>query len=114
MKPKNTAHEIAESKRVLAAIKKIDDSLPAALRADRFEGKIVIAETVTGKTETTRAELAVCVEEKKIALTDLYDFRKRLRAAVRAIFGDDSLIYEELGGKRLSNRKRPVRKSPTE
>jgi len=53
-------------------------------------------------------------KKKKIARADLADFRKRLRAAVKAVFGDDSPIYEEVGGKRRSERKRPTKKSTAE
>jgi hypothetical protein len=40
-----------------------------------------------------------------------WDKVKRVRAGVKANFGDDSSQYEMVGGTRLSDRK-PIRKSP--
>ena len=40
-----------------------------------------------------------------------WDKVKRVRSGIKASFGDDSMQYEMIGGKRLSDRK-PVRKSP--
>ncbi len=39
-----------------------------------------------------------------------WDKVKRLRAGIKASFGDDSMQYEMIGGKRLSDRK-PVRRA---
>ncbi len=36
---------------------------------------------------------------------------KRVRSAVKGIYGDDSSEYEMVGGTRKSERKRPVRKT---
>ena len=38
---------------------------------------------------------------------------KRLRAAVKGLYGDDSLQYQMVGGTRLSDRKSPRRTSAT-
>jgi hypothetical protein len=40
-----------------------------------------------------------------------WDKVKRVRAGIKASFGDDSTQYEMIGGKRLSDRK-PVRRAP--
>jgi hypothetical protein len=39
----------------------------------------------------------------------LWDKVKRMRAVVKGVYGDDSLQYEMVGGKRLSDRKSPRR-----
>ena len=41
----------------------------------------------------------------------LADFNQRILAAVKAIYGPDSSEFEEVGGIRRSDRKRPTRKS---
>ncbi len=43
----------------------------------------------------------------------LWDKTKRVRSAIKGLYGDDSSEYEMVGGKRLSDRKPPVRKSKT-
>lgn len=44
---------------------------------------------------------------------DLRDLNKRMLAAVEAHYGPDSSQYEQAGGTRLRDRKRPVRKQTT-
>ena len=39
-----------------------------------------------------------------------WDKVKRVRAAVKGIYGDDSSQYEMIGGTRMSERKSPVRR----
>ena len=41
----------------------------------------------------------------------LNELNKRMLAAVKAHYGPDSNQYEQAGGKRLRDRKRPVRKA---
>ena len=45
--------------------------------------------------------------------TTIWDQVKRVRAGVKANFGDDSSQYEMVGGTRLSERKSPMRKKAT-
>ena len=42
----------------------------------------------------------------------LNELNKRMLAAVKAHYGPDSNQYEQAGGKRLRDRKRPARKDP--
>jgi len=42
---------------------------------------------------------------------DLVDFNQRILAAVKAIYGPDSSEYEQIGGVRRSDRKRPAREA---
>jgi hypothetical protein len=44
---------------------------------------------------------------------ELKDTNKRMLAAAQARYGADSSQYEQAGGKRLSDRKRPVKKPVT-
>lgn len=43
---------------------------------------------------------------------NLRELSKRMLAATEAHYGPDSSQYEQAGGTRLSDRKRPVRKTP--
>ena len=42
----------------------------------------------------------------------LWEQVKRVRSAVKGIYGDNSSQYELVGGTRLSDRKKPVKKAP--
>ena len=44
-------------------------------------------------------------------LTQMWDAIKRVRATVKGVSGDDSSEYELMGGTRLSERRRPVRRA---
>ncbi|MGA9768352.1 MAG: hypothetical protein WBV94_04875 [Blastocatellia bacterium] len=44
--------------------------------------------------------------------TSLRELNKRMLSAAEAHFGPDSSQYEQAGGKRQSERKRPTRKTP--
>lgn len=45
------------------------------------------------------------------AYSKTWDHMKRVRAAVKGIFGDNSSQYEMVGGTRMSERKSPTRKA---
>jgi hypothetical protein len=51
-------------------------------------------------------------DRDKLAL-DLHANNSRLRSAARGYFGPDSTEYEQLGGTRTSDRKKPSRKKET-
>lgn len=42
---------------------------------------------------------------------DVWDGMKRVRAAIKGIYGDNSSQYEMVGGTRMSERKSPSRKT---
>jgi hypothetical protein len=62
-----------------------------------------IADLESQLTDARNQREAVCLAA--------WDKLKRMRAGVKATFGDDSSQYEMVGCKRLSDRK-PVRRSP--
>ncbi|MGC1377752.1 MAG: hypothetical protein WA821_16085 [Anaerolineales bacterium] len=43
----------------------------------------------------------------------IWEMVKRVRSTVKGLFGDNSSQYELVGGTRLSERKKPVKKTPT-
>ena len=101
-----------QAKTLAAALEKIDPNLKAgeltvaALKADLDKG----------------AEFQRTISALEIQLTDQRNRRdahygelwkkvKRMRAAVKAIYGDDSSQYEVAGGTRVSERKPRNRKA---
>ena len=45
-------------------------------------------------------------------LADLNTLSVRVRSAVKGIYGADSAEYKSVGGKRLSEHKKPTKKTP--
>ena len=57
-----------------------------------------------------RDQLAGLVNSRDAAATVLSGYNTRALSAIRGIFGPDSTEYEQAGGTRTSERKKPVRK----
>lgn len=49
--------------------------------------------------------------EREARYANVWDNMKRVRAAIKGIYGDNSSQYEMVGGKRMSERKAPARKA---
>ena len=48
--------------------------------------------------------------QRDVLYAAVWDHTKRVRAAIKGIYGDDSSQYEMVGGTRSSERKSPTRK----
>ena len=68
-----------------------------------------------GQTDASRTDAQITdLRNKRDVIYDrLWDKTKRVRNAVKGLYGDDSSEYEMVGGKRISERKPPVRKPKT-
>jgi len=60
--------------------------------------------------ETLRTELTAHVNDLNAKTSQLADINTRARSGFRATYGPDSSQYEQAGGTRRSERKRPARK----
>ena len=49
--------------------------------------------------------------ERDARYANVWDNMKRVRAAIKGIYGDNSSQYEMVGGTRMSERKAPARKA---
>ena len=56
------------------------------------------------------AQITDLRNKRDVIYDRLWDKTKRVRNAVKGLYGDDSSEYEMVGGKRLSERKPPTRK----
>ena len=61
----------------------------------------------------TDAQITDLRNKRDVIYDRLWDKTKRVRNAVKGLYGDDSSEYEMVGGKRISERKPPVRKPKT-
>ena len=80
--------------------------LPAALSTD-----ITSATALESQLATLELQLTNTRNQRDALYIGLWDKVKRVRAGVKANYGDDSSQYEMVGGTRLSDRKSPVRRS---
>ena len=82
---------------------------PAALTAD-----ITSASTLESEISTLEIQLADKRNQRDTVLNAAWDKVKRVRAGVKANYGDDSQQFEMVGGARISERKSPTRRVVTE
>jgi hypothetical protein len=78
---------------------------PAALTTD-----ITTASTLEADIIKLEAQLTDKRNQRDAANTTLWDKVKRVRTAIKGIYGDDSSQYEMVGGTRASERKARTRK----
>jgi len=79
---------------------------PAALTAD-----ITSFNTVQAQISNLELQLTDLRNRRDALGTGLWDKIKRVRAGIKANYGDDSSQFEMVGGTRLSDRKSPTRKA---
>ena len=76
----------------------------------QFQTKIAELRNARGKAEALRTQLTAIVNEANARRDDLAELVSRARSGFRAQYGPDSTQYEQAGGTRASDRKRPARK----
>ena len=81
---------------------------PAALTAD-----ITSASTLESEISKLEIQLADKRNQRDLVYNSMWDKIKRVRAGVKANYGDDSQQYEMVGGTRTSERKSPTRRVVT-
>jgi hypothetical protein len=103
---------IDQAQGVLTAWNQIDESLAfGALNAEALAADLANAQGI----DSEIAQLEKLLISKRNQRSDAYsatlDKVKRMRAGVKAMYGDDSSEFELVGGTRLSERKSPTRKA---
>ena len=81
---------------------------PTILTAD-----ITAATTLESQLATLEAQLTSAENQRDALYAGIWDKVKRVRAGVKANFGDDSSQYEMVGGIRMSDRKSYTRRTTT-
>ena len=110
MSYRNEAERIAEAKRVAMLLESMDERMPGDLSSTNVTAAIAAVEQQLAAVKQLKADLAAAVDAKDSAFGDLRGLMKRVRSGAKAVFGDDSLEYERVGGKRASEIKRGVRR----
>ena len=110
----STILETARQK--LAGLKQISPApaLPADMTVESFEAEINGYSDDQDKYNGTLAALDEQTNELDKRELRLADFNQRITYAVRGLYGPDSNEFEQVGGVRRSDRKRPARsRKPT-
>lgn len=105
---------LTQAQSVLSAWNQIGSSVtfgslaPTSLSAD-----ISAASTLDSQLATLEAQWTNAQNQRDAVYAGMWDKLKRVRAGVKANYGDDSSQYEMVGGTRLSERKSPTRRATT-
>lgn len=99
-----------QAKDVLSSWTQIDDQLAFG---SLNTAKLTMVLTRTNGIETEIRDLENRLtdlrNQRDQSYQELWDIVKRVRAGIKAIFGDDSSQFEMVGGTRISDRKNPRR-----
>jgi hypothetical protein len=79
----------------------------------QFQALITNLRTRRGETEDLRTQLTAAINDTNGQAVAVSEAITRARSGFRAFFGPDSTQYEQAGGTRRSERKRPARKPNT-
>jgi len=103
---------INQGNNVLDAWSQIDDQLTfGALNTGALTMDINQARGIQEQMTNLENQLTNLRNRRDAANNSLWDKVKRVRAGVKANYGDDSSQYEMVGGTRLSERKTPIRRT---
>jgi hypothetical protein len=78
----------------------------------KFQALVDDLRNKRNQTEALRTQLTALVNETNDLGLSLSDAVTRAMSGIRAVYGPDSSQYEQAGGTRRSERKRPVARKP--
>jgi hypothetical protein len=78
-----------------------------------LDAKLTEARATQAQIDSLESQLTNLRNQRDALHLTIWNQVKRVRAGVKANFGDDSSQFEMVGGTRLSERKPPVRKAKT-
>lgn len=107
MAKRNVDAEIKTARSVLAGLAKFSTPLAGELTAEKLQNMVNALQTRLDNIEGLKKQLIDEQNERDRIASDLGEMSRRIRAQVRAQFGDDSTEKELVGLKRSSERKRP-------
>jgi hypothetical protein len=112
-KRKVASSHIEKANKRMSGLKSIDDKLDLGngLTVDTYDASIAVAIAKEAAYNQLLSTLDTTYNEYKVAEKNLRDINERMLMGVAAKFGKDSNEYEQAGGIKKSERKRPVRKT---
>lgn len=109
-RPRRSSSVLVTARHRLAGLKSINPvpNLGPALSVASFETEITAFTALVDNYNQRLAALDELKNNLEAAENSLRDKNKRILSAVEAQFGPDSSEYEQTGGTRLSERRRPT------
>lgn len=102
---------IEQTRIVLDAWRQIKEDLTLGdLTLSMLAGELAQAEPSEAAIVNLENQLTEARNQRDALYTAMWDKVKRVRSAIKGIYGDDSSQYELVGGTRKSDRKTPTRK----
>lgn len=107
--PTNT---LDQASTVLAACKQIDSALMVGATSQAaFSNQIAEAQSVQAQIAELELRLIELRNRRDEQIAGIWQVVKRARATVKGIYGDDSSEYEIVGGTRMSERRKAMRRA---
>jgi len=95
----------------LAAWKRIDPDMAAgSLTQAAFAGELDQARVIMAQIQELELQLTELRDKRDERLVRMWDATKRVRATIKGTYGDDSSEYKLVGGTRMSEKRRPIRR----
>jgi hypothetical protein len=79
---------------------------------EKFKAATEAVQTASNTVDAKRTELTGLINARDTQAAELAEWVTRARSGFRAVYGPDSTQYEQAGGTRTSERKKPLRKTP--
>jgi hypothetical protein len=102
---------VADAERLLRVWSDNADLAMGSLTRPAFQTKLDGFKTKRAAVDSLRTQLTAGVNDLNQEASEVVDISNRSRSVARGQYGPDSTQYEQLGGKRASERKKPKRKS---
>ena len=103
---------VTQAQDVLVGWEQISDTLTfGALTTEALNADITNAGPLESDISNLEKMLADKRDQRDMLYNSIWDKVKRVRAGVKAFYGDDSQQYEKVGGIRMSERKPRARKA---
>ena len=105
---------IQQAQEAAQAIQQIDPAFKVGdISLTALQSALGLATANQEKISSLEAQLTDQRNERGALNTALWDTLKRLRAGIKAAYGDDSSQYEMIGGTRISEKKKAPKKAPS-
>jgi hypothetical protein len=103
---------LAQAQEVIAGWNQVSTTLAfGTLNAAALTGDVTAASILETDISKLEAQLIDKRNQREVIYLGMWDKLKRVRAGVKANYGDDSSQYELVGGTRTSERKPPTRRA---
>lgn len=102
---------LGQAAAILTACKQISPDMKAgAMTQEAFVYELEQTQSIQAQINGLELQLIDLRNKRDQRLTGIWETVKRVRAMIKGTYGDDSAEYEMIGGTRMSERKKAIRK----